>query len=96
MPLLGMNPRRWGRNHDIDLKALTEVAFPTHTTIDIRSVAEVKKEAGACHASQGGIQMRRGLMGFVTSVFGEHEDYMRADPPVVGHGRKMRDLFEDI
>jgi N-acetyl-1-D-myo-inositol-2-amino-2-deoxy-alpha-D-glucopyranoside deacetylase len=94
MPFFGMNPRRWGRNHDIDLKELAEVTFPTHSTIDIRSVAVVKRDAGACHASQGGIQMRRGLMGFLNRVFGEHEDYMRAYPPVIGHGLKIRDLFE--
>ena len=96
MPLLGMDPRRWGRNKDIDLKALTEVHFPTHVRVDIRPVAEIKREAGACHASQEGISMRRGLMGFVTRLFGEHEDYMRAYPPVNGKSGITRDLFEDL
>lgn len=96
MPLFGKDPRKWGRNKDIDLKALTEVQFPTHARIDIRTVDEVKREAGACHASQGGIQMRRGLMGFISKVFGEHEDYMRAYPPVNGKAKVVRDLFEGI
>jgi LmbE family N-acetylglucosaminyl deacetylase len=96
MPFLGMNPRKWGRNKDIDLKALSEVHFPTHVKVDIRSVATIKREAGACHASQGGIQMRRGMMGFVTRVFGEHEDFMRAYPPVNGKSRITEDLFEDL
>ena len=96
MPILGMNPRKWGRNKDIDLKALADVHFPTHTKINIRSVAEIKREAGACHASQGGIQMRRGVMGFITKVFGEQEDFMRAYPPVNGKTKVVKDLFEGI
>jgi len=59
-------------------------------------VSEVKREAGACHASQGGVGMRRGLMGFVTTVFGEHEDYMRAYPPVDTGFTRLRDLFDGI
>jgi LmbE family N-acetylglucosaminyl deacetylase len=96
MPLLGMDPHRWGRNRDIDLKALAEVHFPTHVRVDIRSVAEIKREAGACHASQGGVQMRRGLMGFASRLFGEHEDYMRAYPPMNGRTRIAGDLFDGL
>ena len=96
MPIFGMNPRKWGRNKDIDLKALADVHFPTHAKINIRSVAEIKREAGACHASQGGIQMRRGLMGFIIKIFGEHEDFMRAYPPVNGKTKITGDLFEGL
>ena len=96
MPIFGMNPRRWGRNKDIDLKALAEVHFPTHVKVNIRSVIEIKREASACHASQGGIQMRSGLMGFVIKIFGEHEGFMRAYPPVNGKIKITKDLFEDL
>lgn len=96
MPIFGVNPRKWGRNKDIDLQSLAEVTFPTHARIDIRNVGEVKREAGACHASQGGVMMRRGLMGFVSKVFGEHEDYMRAWPPVSSKMKVASDLFEGI
>jgi hypothetical protein len=34
------------------------------------------------------------LMGFVTRLFGEHEDYMRAYPPVGEEFKRGRDLFE--
>lgn len=95
MPLFGKDPRKWGRNGDIDLTELV-VEFPVHVSVDIRPVAEVKRKAGEQHASQGGIQMRRGLMGFITKVFGEREDYMRAYPPVNGDFRKKRDLFDGI
>ncbi|MBM3181828.1 MAG: GlcNAc-PI de-N-acetylase [Chloroflexi bacterium] len=93
MPLFGKDPTKFGRNGDINLKELAEVDFPVHVRLDIRSVAEVKRKAGAQHASQGGMQMRRGLMGFITKVFGEKEDYMRAYPPVDKGFKRENDLF---
>jgi mycothiol S-conjugate amidase len=97
MPLIGKDPRKWGRNGDIDLKELAEVEFPVHVRLDIRPVAEIKREAGAQHASQGGVGMRSGLMGFVTRVFGEKEDFMRAYPPVPnGRQKAARDLFDHL
>ena len=93
MPLVGRNPRKFGRNGDIDLTDLI-VDFPVHVSLDIRSVTEVKRKAGEQHASQGGIQMRRGLMGFITKVFGEKEEYMRAYPPVNGTFKRRNDLFD--
>lgn len=96
MPLFGVNPRKWGRNKDIDLKSLVNFEFPTHTRVNIRDVVEIKRKAGACHASQGGIVMRRGLMGFVTRALEKHEDYMRAYPPINGKMKVTGDLFEGL
>jgi LmbE family N-acetylglucosaminyl deacetylase len=96
MPLLGMDPRKWGHNKDIDLKSLVDIEFPTHARIDIRDVVEIKREAGACHASQGGITMRRGLMGIASRALEKHEDYMRAYPPTNGKTKVVHDLFEGI
>lgn len=96
LSLTGKDPTKWGRNGDINLKELAEVEFPVHVRLDIRSVSEIKKQAGAQHASQGGVGMRRGLMGFVSRVFGEKEDYMRAYPPVNGRFRRKHDLFDGI
>lgn len=96
MSLTGKDPTKWGRNGDINLKELAEVEFPVHVRLDIRSVSEAKRQAGAQHASQGGVGMRRGLMGFVSRVFGETEDYMRAYPPVPGRFRRKHDLFDGL
>jgi LmbE family N-acetylglucosaminyl deacetylase len=93
MPLFGKDPRKWGRNGDIDLTDLL-VEFPIHVRLDTRSVAEIKHHASAQHASQGGGQMRRGLIGFITRVIGEREDFMRAHPPVIGRFRRRTDLFD--
>lgn len=94
MPLFGKDPRKWGRNGDINLKELAEVDFPVHVRLNIRPVAEVKRRAGEQHASQGGIQMRRGLMGFISKAFGEKEDFMQAYPPVSGGFKRKTDLFD--
>jgi mycothiol S-conjugate amidase len=95
MPLFGKDPAKFGRNGDINIKELAEVTFPVHVRLDVRSVSEMKRKASECHASQGGMQMRRGLMGFVTRFFGENEDYMQAYPPVgAGNFKLKRDLFE--
>ena len=96
MPLFGKDPSKFGRNGDINLKELADVNFPVHVRLDVRAVTEIKSEAGACHNSQGGGQMRRGLMGFVSRVFGEHEDYMRAYPPVDGNFKRLADLFDGV
>lgn len=94
MPLFGKDPKKWGRNGDINLKELAEVDFPVHVRVDTRSVSEIKHRASIQHASQGGGQMRRGLMGFVTKVFGEREDFMRAYPPVMDGFKRRSDLFD--
>lgn len=96
MPLFGLDPRRFGRNKDIDLAALTEFDFPIHARIDISSVAAVKSQAGACHASQGGIAMREGILAWATRLMGQKENYMRAFPPVRAGQRVASDLFQGI
>ncbi len=93
MPLIGKDPRKWGRNKDIDLTDLI-TDFPIHVKLDIRPVAAIKREASMQHASQGGGQMRRGLAGFIFKMIGENEDFMRAYPPVEGKFRVKNDLFE--
>lgn len=80
--LFGGDPSKWGRNKDIDLGSLANVDFPTHARIDYTRVSEKKTLASACHASQGGSQMRRGVIGAVFRLLGERDTYMRAYPPI--------------
>jgi LmbE family N-acetylglucosaminyl deacetylase len=94
MPLFGKDPTKFGRNGDINIKELADVSFPIHVRLDVRSVSAAKQKASECHASQGGGQMRRGLMGFVTRLFGENEDYMQAYPPVGESFKRKYDLFD--
>jgi hypothetical protein len=94
MPLFGQNPRKFGRNHDIDMQSIAEVNFPTHAKVGISQVQEIKAAASACHASQGGVGMRRGVMGLFIKIFGEHEEYMQAYPPVSSNWKIKRDLLD--
>ena len=94
MPLFGKDPTKFGLNKDVNLRELAEVDFPVHARVDITPVAEIKREAGSQHASQGGSQMRRGWMGLMTKMLGEREEFMRAYPPVEdGHYKVSNDLF---
>ncbi len=94
MPLVGVDPSRFGRNKDVDLRSLVDVDFPVHVRIDTRPVIEVAAAASLCHASQGGGQMRSGIMGLVRRLIGDREEYMQAYPPVQ-NGRNVRhDLLD--
>lgn len=95
LKLLGQDPRRFGKNQDIDLQSIAEVSFPTHAVIDFRPVARIRDEASACHASQGGKQMSQGPMGWLRRLFGSRETFMRAYPSPI-QGKVEKDLFEGI
>ncbi len=90
--LLGKDPRRFGANQDIDMVAISEVDFPISTRINCRKVAHIRDAAAACHASQGGTSMVKGLVGWVRKQFGSVEEYMRAFPPA-SPGEIEADLF---
>jgi LmbE family N-acetylglucosaminyl deacetylase len=95
MPLLGKDPRRWGRNGDIDLTELADVEFPAHAVIDCNEVLAEKMEAAACHASQGGQRVPRGLLGWVTRLQGNKEVFTRAYPAPTPR-LKEKDLFAGL
>ena len=93
--LIGRNPHEFGRNKDIDLVSLTEVEFPTHVRVNYRPVRAIREAAAACHASQGGAQMNKGLQGLVNWLFGGHMDMFMQAYPVPKEGQRVkRDLFE--
>jgi len=98
MPLVGRDPRKFGRNGDIDLLDLVQSGdFPIHAAIDYRAVNAQREAAAACHESQlEGGPPRRGPIGWVWSLFGGRDYYMRAYPPVNGRRVKERDLFVNV
>jgi LmbE family N-acetylglucosaminyl deacetylase len=96
LPLVGRDPRRFGRNGDIDLVDLAEAGdFPVHARIDYRSVQEKRQAASACHASQLMTPASNGAMSRVMRLLGSKELYMRAYPPVEGR-LKETDLFTGV
>jgi N-acetyl-1-D-myo-inositol-2-amino-2-deoxy-alpha-D-glucopyranoside deacetylase len=96
-PLLGMDPRHFGRNHDIDLLSVAQDDnFPTHARINCRSVSTIREEATACHSSQlGGAMGRRGPLTLLRHYFGSTETFTRAVPPPKD-GLREKDLFEGV
>ncbi len=96
-PMVGMDPHRFGRNHDIDLVTLVaEGDFPIHARIDCRSVSEVRERASACHVSQGGDSMiRKGPAGSVWRLFGNTETFTRVFP-TPHKGLRESDLFAGV
>jgi N-acetyl-1-D-myo-inositol-2-amino-2-deoxy-alpha-D-glucopyranoside deacetylase len=97
MPLLGQDPRRVGTNKDIDLVSIAEVSFPTHARIDYRPVAQVRDEASACHASQGGGRMVGGpVFSQIRRWFASNETFMRAYPEPQPGSPIERDLFVGV
>jgi len=96
-PIFGIDPHRFGRNHDIDLATVVkEGSFPTHARINCRSVSEIRDEATACHSSQlGGAIGRKGPLTLLRRYFGSTESFMRAYP-TPENGLHEQDLFEGV
>jgi N-acetyl-1-D-myo-inositol-2-amino-2-deoxy-alpha-D-glucopyranoside deacetylase len=92
--LFGKDPRKFGKNGDIDIASIAEVDFPTHARIDIRSVLDKKERAGACHSSQGGGRMGGGLVGIFARMFSGSETFMQAYPVPGPREKRTKDLFE--
>jgi LmbE family N-acetylglucosaminyl deacetylase len=92
--ILGRDPRRWGRNQDIDLTIIAAEDYPVHARIDVRQSALAKQQASACHASQGGASGGR-ISYWISRLLGGRETFMRAHPPAPPRLRE-RDLFEGI
>ena len=100
LPLFGQNPRRFGRNKDIDLASIAAVKFPVHAALRLSKQAiRARDKAADCHASQmAGGPRRAGLFGLLnrlSTLFGERDLFMRAYPPVNGR-RREKDLFEGV
>ncbi len=92
--LLGRDPSRWGRNRDIDLTAMAANDIPIHACIDVRAVADVKRRASACHASQGGASSGRVTV-WLFRMLGGRETFCRAHPPA-DHRCREKDLFAGL
>jgi N-acetyl-1-D-myo-inositol-2-amino-2-deoxy-alpha-D-glucopyranoside deacetylase len=95
MPLLGINPRQFGKNKDIDLTQIFSREFPTHARINYRDVVELRDQAAACHASQGGGRLSGNLILILSKFFRSNDTFMRVYPLPV-KGRIEMDLFEGI
>ena len=98
MPLFGQNPKRFGRNKDIDLTKMTGEDYPVNAVIRLsKSDVMTRNRASACHASQGGAGPRRGpfrLLRLLEKIQGARDYFMREYPEPTK--KREKDLFEGL
>jgi N-acetyl-1-D-myo-inositol-2-amino-2-deoxy-alpha-D-glucopyranoside deacetylase/mycothiol S-conjugate amidase len=98
MPLLGQDPRRVGRNKDIDVTALMD-EFPIHAAVPISRAAVARAQrASEQHRSQlNGNPMLRGVFNRMTRLLSQRATFMRAHPPQTdGASAQESDLFAGV
>ncbi len=96
LPLFGKDPRKFGANRDIDLTAIAANRFPTHAVIDIHRFGRIQDKASACHASQGGREMTKGIQAKLSRLFRRKDTFMR-DFPIPIRGEQIEhDLFQGL
>jgi LmbE family N-acetylglucosaminyl deacetylase len=96
LKLFGRDPRKFGKNQDIDLQSITEVDFPIHAVIDYSKYNSIRNEASACHSSQGGSANSGGIMGWLRRLFGSKDLFMRAFPEPSNGDAREHDLFNGV
>ncbi len=93
MRLLGRDPEHFGTNKDINLASLVDVDYPIHASVPIGDVVQVKEQAAACHASQGGSMPP--LLRWAQRLVANRETFMRAVPTEPPKQRE-HDLFAGV
>lgn len=92
--LKGKDPRHYGRQKDVDL---TRIGVPDryiHVRLDVEAYAAVKREAAACHQSQGGGSQRwRSGPRWLRRRSIRYETFIQAYPQ---KARRHGDLFERL
>ncbi|MBP7998374.1 MAG: PIG-L family deacetylase [Chloroflexi bacterium] len=93
MRLRGMDPRKMGRNKDIDFTRLGLPGAKVHTRINYRPYWDIKGLASAQHKTQGGgVGFNRWMPLWMQKWLFGRETFMRAYPPVPD-GYREEDLF---
>jgi LmbE family N-acetylglucosaminyl deacetylase len=94
-PIMGRDPKKFGRNGDIDLTEVLTWELPSHARIDVSRYIHIKEAASACHRSQGGpMQMTQRLPAWLRRRIFKYEGFTQAIPSPVSGAPKARDLFE--
>lgn len=86
------DPTKMGRNKDIDFTKLGMEDSKIHARINFRTYWDIKREASAAHASQGGGNMARRLPIWLQKRLLSTESFMR-EYPKVPMGYRETDLF---
>lgn len=81
LPLFRQNPRRFGRNGDIDLVKIASWDVPTTTLVDTREFVAHKERASACHASQQAPAQASPIVRWIFRRGSGREHFSRIYPP---------------
>jgi LmbE family N-acetylglucosaminyl deacetylase len=95
MPLLRQNPRKFGRNKDIDLVQIASWDVPTTVQINTKQFIAQKEKASACHLSQQPPAQQSRFVRFLFRRNAGKELFARAYPPVMSGEAKEQGLFGD-
>ena len=95
MPLLRQDPRKFGRNKDIDLVQIASWDVPATVQIDTKAYVAMKEKASACHASQQAPAQQNRFVRFMFRRNSGKEFYARAYPPVNSGEPTERSFFGD-
>jgi LmbE family N-acetylglucosaminyl deacetylase len=93
--LRGEDPRRVGRNKDIDLQAILDHVEPVHTRVDVSRYLEAWDEASACHKSQLGGGFARPPL-WVRRLFFGRQALTRVHPAPAVNRVDEDDLFAGV
>lgn len=94
--LRGQDPRRIGRNKDLDLMAVLEHQLPTHASINVNGYRRPWQQAARCHASQENPRESLRLFERLSSLLDHHQTFSRAYPTPAPHEKREHDLFAGI
>ncbi len=94
--LHGQDPRRIGRNQDIDLLEILGRQAPKHARIHIGRFQATWDQASSCHASQLNPRQSNGFLGRVARVLNRNQYFTRAYPEPRKSERIETDLFAGI
>ncbi len=93
MPLLRQDPRKFGRNKDIDLVKIASWDVPATVQINTKAYVAMKEKASACHASQQAPAQQGRFIRFLFRRNAGKEFYARAYPPIATTESKEHSLF---
>ena len=88
------NPRKLGKNHDIDLIKIYEKAPPITTRINVRAWLDQWRAAAECHRSQA--NPRAGISGWLLRLVEGRQGLQRAYPAVAPDEGIEKDIFAGV
>lgn len=92
----GEDPRRMGKNKDLDLQAALDNTMPTHARLNVANYQQAWDAAAGCHSSQQNIRQMNSIFGKVQRFVFRHQDFTRAWPEPRKDEPVERDLFQGI